>query len=610
MKGTIHIIDSKESIGKVLFDDGRESLVQKFPDTFEAGDKAEVKFYKNDPSEKIINILIPGEEWNYGFIKIPHRDKPFGSILPTYPKIRSLIFYHKNDLKFIKSDSLYGFAVKFKIKKTFNGKVSAIDITKVGKKDIHKCKTPIFGTLEVKKEKVQTGFVKTLVKIKTGSNTTFSGKISAIMTKNEGEDNEHTFGFIKRDDGNSDIYFNENAFTKFYKRKSVNGDRVNFTTRIGSKGIQLKSFCKPYQEELLPQKDQYGYLEVDSKSKKKIRFSLSEYIDFYKREPEEGDLVCFYEGGNKFEFKKDENEIIEKNILKRKKDEISNITEGTITNCLADRGFGFIKVKNETYTFLISTYKKTFDGKDPVKNDKVKFITKIADNGKTVVGKFIRLQPDQINCPKESFKNFVEIDNNSLYYVYTANNQKADEIYKLNANIKSEAISCYKDRNIAPRFKLEAIEALLKFNYSDKNIKKNTLLNEKKEILNILQKKEFQNRDFLKALDYENELQQMDYQPLNLSKFENMQSDFTVKKMDYKKIKELSFCDDWNLSFGESSEIEDIAIKEQYLIAIDDKVEPIEELECNEKWALEFTLKDKLKNSYTNLKNRFLGDNK
>ena len=47
MKGKIQIINSQNHTGKILIDDGRESLIVKFPKSFETRDIVEVKFCSN-----------------------------------------------------------------------------------------------------------------------------------------------------------------------------------------------------------------------------------------------------------------------------------------------------------------------------------------------------------------------------------------------------------------------------------------------------------------------------------------------------------------------------------------------------------------------------------
>ena len=68
MKGRIFIINRENNIGKILLDGGQESLVMTFPASFETGDRVEVKFRNDDINDRVINMSIPGDEWNYGIL--------------------------------------------------------------------------------------------------------------------------------------------------------------------------------------------------------------------------------------------------------------------------------------------------------------------------------------------------------------------------------------------------------------------------------------------------------------------------------------------------------------------------------------------------------------
>ena len=176
MTGKIQIINTQNHTGKILLNDGRESSIIKFPETFETGDIAEVKFRNNDPRDTVINMSIPGDEWHFGYLMNQFGNR--GDLICTYPKMRGLIQYkHAYQISSIIQKNKHAL-VKFKIQKSTDGKVSAIDITEADKKDQFRCKTPKFGELEVKQERTKTGFVKEIVKTKLSEKEVISGVIN------------------------------------------------------------------------------------------------------------------------------------------------------------------------------------------------------------------------------------------------------------------------------------------------------------------------------------------------------------------------------------------------------------------------------------------------
>ena len=589
MKGTIHILNSCNHTGKILFEDGLESLITKFPPSFESGDIAEVKFRNTDINEKIINISIPGSEWYYGYIKIPHKDiRPFGSILVTYPKLKGLLFYHKNQLAIKVKPDMYEISVKFKIKKSQDGKEEAVQIKEVEKKDFYKCKSPVFGTLETKQEKIKTGFVQTVIRTKKSENQVVSGVVKfAKFNKNN-----ELFGYIIRDDGGEDVYFNGNAYKKFYNKKPKYNDIVNFRTCENSRGIQLEVFCEPFElqkEEYLPESQQYGFISsVDEKNK--IEFMVSQYRKFYKKEPEEGDLVFFHEDGNKFSFKIDETEITEKIFLEGRKEVKIKKDEGIINTFNTERNFGFVNSGKNRFFFHASVYQKLYGRQLPRKGDKVSFITGINEiTNKIVIKKFYSNESSSIQCSVETFKNFVKIDNNSFYYVYSANGIQADEVYKFNSKDLSQSIACYKDENIHAKFRLEAIESLINFNYSDKKITQELLLNKKKGILNSLISEELNNGNHNKALEYEQILQKMNYKPVRLKKFNKLKSEFEINFSEMTKITDLKDNESWNISLEKVPAVIPLGIEEEYKLDIDVPQLDIVLINSDTAWAIDLT---------------------
>lgn len=609
MTGIIQIINDKNHTGKLLLDDGRESRIIQLPASFESGDRAFAKFRNDDPADTLINITVLGDKWHFGFVMIKHgkkfdkkvqqeRDVPFGNILPTYPAVRELLFYHKNDLNQPFLDENRNFSVKFKIQKSYDGKVKAVDISKVAQEDKFKCYQPKFGKLEVIAEQPQTGIVNKIVREKESNN--ISGKVKFTATDKNGD----PFGIIVRDDlpdlRENNLWFSPSMFSRFYSKEPNQDDDVSFSINKTSKGVQLQEFCNPAQKEILPKNKQYGILEIDGEEK---RFSIQEFNKFYKQECIEGDLVYFVEENGQLIVKRDDSEVIEKVIMKNdtivKPTENSNVEKGKITFCQHEGVFGFIKSKtNEKIFFLQKEFQTIYD-KKPMVDDLVSFIQKTTNKG-VQVDKFHSIstkKKDGLTCPKSSFTNFVEVESDALYYIYE-NNGRVEEVRKFNPKLKSEAISCYKDSNLSNKFRLDAIESLIEINYSDENITQQKLNNQKRDILSEMLECELTKDNHQKALDYEFRLQEMQYKPSRLAKF-NLQKEVEIDFSDNQKVNELASNEKWGISLDiDDLKIEDILFSEKYLINLDSEVSKCKEIETTNNWLVDLSQPKEIKPVY------------
>jgi len=596
MQGRVYITNRKTDLGKIIFSDGLESSVIKLPVSFESGDLANVKFQDNDPEKPIIHLEALDDKWNYGFIIVPHYDKPFGNILPTYPRLRDLLFFRKSDVNFELKKNFQGTRVRFKIKKEMDGKMQAVDISIVRKENYYRCKTPSFGQLKLKKEKIITGFIKNIVKTKS-SKKVISGKIIKIKTINKNQENEHTFGFIKRDDGKKDVFFNGKLFTKFYNKNPIENEIVNFTVFKNSRGVSVRQFCRQKKIEYLPEIQQYGFISSES-GKKDFRFQLTDYLKCYNKEPEEGDIVYYRSDGNQCYFMENDSETVNRYFLdgrKNKKHDSSNIITGEIINYDHEGRFGFISSEGERENifFHIRTYNKLYEDRIPAVGESVNFVID-ANYHKTRVGKFYinNSLHRQMVCPENTFKNFVHHDEQSLYYSYSSDGLNSIETYRFNPQSLAESISCYKDKNIQQIFRLEAIESLIGFNYSDKNNKINPekLCNERNNILYKLINDNLDMDNHQTALEYEIRLQKIKYEPRRLSKYENVAGDILPEIEMNKELEYVSRSDQWSLSFEKISVLgENIISDAASGIRLEEKIKEIEYVPNNEKWAINLT---------------------
>jgi len=539
MTGIIQIINEKNHTGKLLCDDGRESRIIQLPESFESGDRAVARFRNDDPQDRLIEIHVPGDNWHYGFVMIKHGKKvyndtqveryvPVGNILPTYPAVRELLLYHQNDLNHTFLDENRNPHVKFKIQKSSDGKMKAVDITEVEDKDKFKCYQPKFGKLEVRKEQTKTGIVKKIVREK--GIESIPGKISHISRPAE---NGYQFGFIQRDDKpnrDDNVFFNMNAFRKKFHRIASNGENVNFSISTDSQGKKrVQEFTNKSQKEILSKSKQYGFVEIEGQQK---RFSIQKFEEFYNQECIEGDLVYFTEEKGEIVFKQDDSEVVEKVVM-----------------------------NNSFYS---------------------------RNHGKKVKQSY--------NCPKSTFQNFVEVEPDELYYLY-ADKKNVDEVRKFNPKLKSEAISCYKDRNLSAKFRLDAIESLIEMNYSDRNITdenrhrkitQRKLTNEKRSIIAQLRDKQIEKGNHQRAMDFEFRLQEMEYNPQKLSKI-NIPNKYEIELTHNYNLIELPYSENWEISFDNVDELQEMDYLEKYLINLKESGIDINEINSEENWELDLS---------------------
>jgi len=600
MKGKIVIINSKENIGKIIFDDGKESLLNKFPDIFESGDIVDVDFFKNDPSLKIQKLVSQGDKWLYGYIQIPHNiNKPYGNLLITYPDMKGLIFYHKNDFSNLRIQSGSGFktSVKFKIKKELNGKMKAVEISTVPVQEQYKCNIPKFGYIKSETSKVHMGFISEITKEKRTDKNIISGTISRIIVKNQGQDDEYCFGFITSVDADKDIYFRGDLFKNFYGTHPIENTQVFFKViNFNSGDISVKSFFQDSKIKLLDENEQYITIE---KPEDNIKFNvyINQYKKIYNKEPEEGDIVNFIkEEDNSFQLTPQTDELnpaIKKNFfIPCQKTDNEKYMQGKIIRYNYDRKFGIIEDKNkQTYLFFLNQYEQLYgNGVIPKKGKKLLFVHKEdSQNGKLMVKKFGSLQ-SKYKCPNSSFRNFVHLEENSLYYAYTSKKQ-ADEIFIFRPNNLSAAISLYKNQNISNEERLKAINTLLIYSYEDKKINKASLLAEKENVLKLLIDKYIASNKLQKALFFEISLQKLNYNPARLKNFNNLKSEFNIELFQRTiSLNEISFDSNWNLFDIPECDISNIPPGEEYNI-ITDKFTINREPLDDENWKIDLSEK-------------------
>lgn len=484
MRGKIYIIDQQNSIGKIIFEN-KESPILSFPKTFENGDDVEVAFENNNINAKPFKMIAYSGNC-HGFIMNKFTNQK-GVLLNTYPQMLGLISY-KTTLPLNRFQE-----VTFKIKKTLDGELEAIDIQNIETKDSYKAKLPLFGKLKISTQEIKESFVSDVIKTKPITEKIFSGVVKVV---------KDTFGFISVDGNNQDSFFNIQQYEKFYNKKPTKGDAVYFMLLKSSKGVQIKSFLLPQSEEYLPKNQQYALVDNH-------KFSLNSFENFYKREPEIGDLVYYTLEDGDIKFKK-EKTAIESITFVQKETPTQNFITSKIL--ILKDGFGFIQAKKNIY-FRVDKFVRVYN-KEPKIGDIVQFTINDTDKGQEVA-KFIH--NSEISVLANKFRNFVNIDFDALYYLY-ADNHEAKEVYKFNPEVLSEAIACYKDKNVQKKFKLLAIENLIHMHYVNKNITTEGLIAEKNGILNSFIDESIKQNNFQKALEFESILQQISYKPSRLAR--------------------------------------------------------------------------------------------
>lgn len=467
MQGKIELI--KKGFGKIIMGN-KESSIVSLPMEVENEDIAEVEFVDRN-LEKFKKFVAYSPKKYYG--SVISNFKNGGIILVTYPDLLGTVIF--KNIEYQK-----GSKVEFRLKKTFEG-MEAVEINLT--KEFYKCFLPSFGKIKKIILKPKYGVVEDVV-IK--EKNVIEGEIKSFGNKG--------FGFIRSLEG--DIFFYGNVFEKVYNKTPNRGDKVIVKFKNTSRGKIAVSFYNQLPK--LSKNKQYFIL--DGK-----KLPITEYEKFYKKIPEIGDMVYYIEDKGIL-FRNDDNEI-EKYVFV--KDEKENYTKGIINFVNENKKYGFIKSKNNSIFFSFYSFEKVYH-KNPKKGEEVKFIYTETEKGLSVK----RFIENEFEVRKDSFNNFVDIDENSYYYAYI-NKNKIEEIFKYNKEDLSLSIACYKQSN-DDLTKLEAIDCIIKNDFESKNIKKKTLLKEKIEVLDKLINKNINNP---LGFEYEVEYQKLNFNPDRLKKF-------------------------------------------------------------------------------------------
>jgi len=536
MRGYIKLIS--KGFGKVIIGNS-ESAILAFPKTFEDGDRVEVEFRDKNLSQ-IANIIAFSKDRFYGKV-IQKFNSTAAIALVSYPKLLGTILIDKN--------YEIGDRLEFTIEKQYSGKQRAVDIKRVDKKNYYKTELPLFGKIEEKifysKDGVITDIIKKRKDVK-------KGKIKVVKDRG--------FGFIKAEDG-SDYFFLEKDFINFYSKRPIAHREVFFEWESTFKGDKVKRFV---ESDELPQDGQFVVIN------NKIEVPLRKYREYFKQEPQLGDIVSYIDDGD-FEFAKS-NTVIKKRFFKTYID-FKDKKEGVITYYNPKKHYGFIEDSDKnSYIFFEKTFRYIFN-KSPQKGKKVIFDYIKTDKGYSVKHFFITTY----EVKESQFKNFIKPDKDSSYYAYIDKN-RLKELYLYNPNDLSQSISCFKSSNDIKN-KIEAIECILNSEYESKNISKESLLKEKLKYLDNLIADALNKGRFYEAVNYEAKYQSIKFNPKRLSKLSNFSSvflkpiQFIEDKIEFKRpdIKE-SYLNIIRFNALDFKSIKPLKQKDKKIAVIEDKI--------------------------------------
>ena len=213
LPGIVRMIDYRRFLGKIFLDDGRESSVIRFPETYQDGDRIFATFNNNNPEEKILSFRVANDEWYYGTV-IKLSDKGYGFIAINWPTLLEPVYFSTRQLK-----ANMFMAVRFHLHKDWSGKLSVSELQEAQNEKMFFAKQPLCGSLERGALIWTSGFVKKVVNGEKG-----------------------WFGFIEQPGTVENVYFTGRLFEKAYGRKAMNGDIVYFKFTRWEQGPAVSVF--------------------------------------------------------------------------------------------------------------------------------------------------------------------------------------------------------------------------------------------------------------------------------------------------------------------------------------------------------------------------------
>ena len=510
MTGKILIIDTIRHYGKILLADGRESALQSFPASYETGDIATVKFIQDDPSKKVLSISVEAEDVFYGNVFVPSKDGLTNYISIITSYPRLMGLVQYNPNELDFIPSRDACKVKFQIHKNEKGFLSAHQIQLVSDKERFKCTTPVFGKIGEEHQPVLDGFVKRIVKEEIIPGDYGEGKITNLYIKNRGQENEYEYGFIKDKRSNKEIYFKVAQYKDVYRQKAQVGTDVIYKTNMGEDKYFISTFYEELPKRVIPLDGQYCFVKIGPDE---YRLKIQEFRALYGTNPTEGDIVRCTVSGKNLKLVNTQEQEINQNI---------------------------------------------FYGVNPR--------LKSSDQG---YGKAIQLE-----CGEDNFTNFANPSADELYLAYINQAGKVEEIFKADLDSLPVAIAYYKTENKDKRFRLQAINTMIKANFKDSKINSFLLAEERISLLNELVSEATEKNLEFQLSEYQYQLQMLKYDPKSLKRCPDIAKPYLIE-MDRKAVVEPPIDNaPWDINLNNPQVKEEPAC-EAWSIRLDDVIAPI-----------------------------------
>jgi len=530
MKGILRIHNPNAMLGTIRFADGSESGVLRLPDCLEDGDRVDARFQGDDPKGRLLRLTAMSSNWRYGFIITSSRDSEryWSRILVTHPRPIGLLSYREERLPKGEAGAFQQ-KLKFRIRKEWIGgecKQEAVSLrTDLSPEERAFCIQPMYGKLEARPCRNLTGVVKEILDNPVEPR---SGWIKFVGGRDE-RDGSPLYGFIESDDMGENLYFPVHRFVKVFDRLPEVGETVHFLPKRTKRGWQVHRFV-PRETFHDPHKP-VGVLLLEGGPEKEIHFPAEAFFRLHGRRPQRGDLVAVSldRWGYPHLMKEEDahGRPLELRLLGRKESN-GGVLSGYVSKYLNENGYGFVRPWSgggREHYFHVRVFRSAYPDLRPVFGQEVRFEARTdSETGKTWVSRFHPVSADnrQAEYPPEAATALLQPEPGAVYRVRQDERGRIIEYHKADLSLRAEAIACYKDRDLLLDEKLEAIETLIRLGYESKNVKQETLKEQRRRILERRVKSAIEYGNAEAALRWESRLQAIHYQPSRLASLRSL----------------------------------------------------------------------------------------
>jgi len=337
MNGIVYILDTEHRLGKIVFEDGRESKPMYFPVNYESGDLADAEFVNSDPEKPLIKLSAVSPLVHYGSLLVPKPGaSPSPFIIVNYPLPMGLVKYRLPEVDFPIDHKHRN--VRFKISKDAQGGLLATHVEQTDDNESHRCSPPIYGLLHEEQSLLTEAYVSEIITSNTGIH---SGQISRIVTMNRGLSDEYQFGFVSTD-AIPNIFFNLKVFKQQHQDiQPTVGMTVYFCMVESEKGYRITRFIS--ENHVPPAR----YSVIIKTAAKQYTVDKELFVRFYQREPNPGDIVHGLIAKNTFNFADPKQHIVRALYLRPDLiDKTQGIQSGKIMNYDNKTGIGRIRTQS------------------------------------------------------------------------------------------------------------------------------------------------------------------------------------------------------------------------------------------------------------------------